>query len=88
MMTTTSTIVAGTSAVSGTDAMNDREKRRLAVTASVIVVSGFTLAGSQLIVADVDRSRHAAEREPASGLVRAPAPPRRRVVVVRRTRAS
>jgi hypothetical protein len=79
--------------------MTERDVRRRVVWASVVFVSALTFAASYLVVTEVDRPRErarvsvptnervASAQPPVPGLV-PPAAPRRRVVTVRRTRAS
>lgn len=80
--------------------MTDREVRKRLVWVSVVFVSALTFAASYLVVTDVDRPRRKASVDvpalgarfgsggpPVQGLVPA-ASAQRRVVAVRRTRAS
>jgi len=77
--------------------MTDPKTRSRLVDLSVIATSALVLGGAMLVVADVDRSRPhtpsvpettaSVAVPPVSGLLPAPSPTRR-VVVVRRSRAS
>lgn len=81
--------------------MTDREERRGQVALSTVTTSALLLAGSYLLVAHVDHDRARQVTAPSlevvahvpvvaapvAGLAPAP-PPRRRVVVVRRSRPS